>query len=163
MLADAATFSRFGFTASAAITSITFQNSTQGFGAVNQSDAEVRKQLLPLLEDFVFACAKTGMLPTREVVSEVSRIFREEKLPRPVVDPVMVSSSGQRLMKDSAVETLISELFPLARLVTPNIPEAETLTGISITSEAAMRQAAALLRKMGAQAVLIKGGHSVRR
>jgi len=159
VLADAATFGSFGFSASAVITSITFQNPGRCFGAVNQSAEEVRKQLMPLLEDFVFACAKTGMLPTREIVSEVASWFRKRKLPGPVVDPVMVSSSGQRLMEDSALETLIHELLPLARLVTPNIPEAEALTGISITSEATMRQAAARIRELGASAVLIKGGH----
>ena len=159
VLADAATFASFGLKTSAVITSITFQNTEQGFGAVDQSSDAVRRQLLPLLDDSAFACAKTGMLPTREVVSEVARWFRETKLPRPVVDPVMVSSSGQKLMEDSALETLIDELLSLARLITPNIPEAETLTGITITSEAGMREAAALLRKKGAQAVLIKGGH----
>lgn len=159
VLADAATFGSFGFTASAVITSITFQNPGRSFGAVNQSGDEVRKQLMPLLEDFVFACTKTGMLPTSEIVSEVARWFRETKLPGPVVDPVMVSTSGQRLMEDSALETFINELLPLARLVTPNIPEAEAFTGISITSEATMRQAAARIRELGASAVLIKGGH----
>lgn len=159
VLADAATFDRFGLKASAAITSITFQNAEQGFGALDQGVEAVRSQLLPLLKDFTFVCAKTGMLPTREVVSEVARLFSETKLPRPVVDPVMISSAGQRLMEKSAVETLIGELLPLARLVTPNISEAETLTGISVTSEAAMRQAAAKIRELGASAVLIKGGH----
>jgi hydroxymethylpyrimidine kinase/phosphomethylpyrimidine kinase len=99
------------------------------------------------------------MLPTREVVSEVARLFRESDLPGPVVDPVMVASSGQRLMEQAALETLIQELFPLARLVTPNIAEAEALTGISITSESDMRQAAVMIRELGARAVLIKGGH----
>ena len=159
VLADARTFAAFGLRASAAITSITFQNTDQGFGAFNQAGEVVRQQVLPLLDDFTFVCAKTGMLPTREVVSEVARLFRETNLPRPVVDPVMISSAGQRLMEEPALETLISELLPFARLVTPNIPEAETLTGLSITSEAQMHQAAALLRKMGAAAVLIKGGH----
>ena len=159
VLADAATFAGFGLTTSAVITSITFQNTSQGFGAVNQSADAVRRQLLPLLDDFTFVCAKTGMLPTREVLREVARLFRETNLPRPVVDPVMISSSGQRLMEESALEALISELLPLAILVTPNIPEAETLTGLSITSEAAMREAAAKLRESGARAVLIKGGH----
>jgi hydroxymethylpyrimidine kinase/phosphomethylpyrimidine kinase len=159
VLTDVRTFAAFGLRASAAITSITFQNTRQGFGAINQTGEVLRRQVLPLLEDSPFVCAKTGMLPTREVVSEVARLFRENDLPRLVVDPVMVASSGQRLMEENAVETFIRELLPLARLVTPNIPEAEALTGISIASEDAMHQAAALLRKMGAAAVLIKGGH----
>ncbi|MBC8029306.1 MAG: hydroxymethylpyrimidine/phosphomethylpyrimidine kinase [Pyrinomonadaceae bacterium] len=159
VLADVRTFREFGLAASAAITSITFQNTNRGFGAIDQTGEAVRQQVLPLLDDFSFVCAKTGMLPTREVVSEVARLFRESDLPRPVVDPVMVASSGQRLMEEVALATLIRELFPVARLVTPNIPEAEALTGISIVSESDMRRAAVAIREMGARAVLIKGGH----
>ncbi len=119
----------------------------------------VRAQIEPLIKSQRFACTKTGMLPTREVVLEVARLFRETDLPRPVVDPVIRSSSGQRLMDEDAVAVLLSELMPLARLVTPNIPEAETLTGMIINSEADMRRAAEILRERGARAVLIKGGH----
>lgn len=159
VLADARTFAAFGLRAAAAITSITFQNSTSVFGAIHQSGEAVRAQVMPLLADGRVVCSKTGMLPTREVVLEVARLFRETDLPRPVVDPVIFSSSGQRLMEESALAAMIDELLPLARLVTPNIPEAETLTGITITSEADMREAAALIRALGAKAVLVKGGH----
>ena len=159
VLADVQTFHDFGLVASAAITSITFQSADQGFGAVHQSAEAVRRQLLPLLEDCTFVCVKTGMLPTREVVHEVACLFRESDLPRPVADPVMLASSGLRLMEESALETFINELLPHVQLVTPNIPEAEVLTRISISSEETMRQAASILRKMGAPAVLIKGGH----
>jgi hydroxymethylpyrimidine kinase/phosphomethylpyrimidine kinase len=159
VLADVRTFAAFGLRASAVITSLTFQNERQVFGAEHQTGEAVRAQVLPLLEDGEFACAKTGMLPTREVVQTVAQLFRETDLPRPVVDPVMVSSSGQRLMEEDAVRALIDELLPLARVVTPNIPEAETLTGTIVTTEADMRQAARLIRELGARAVLIKGGH----
>lgn len=159
VLADVKTFAAFGLEASAAITSITFQNTERVFGAVHQGDATVRAQVMPLVEHYDFACAKTGMLPTREVILEVARVFRETDLPRPVVDPVTLSSSGQRLMEEDALGALVDELLPLARLVTPNIPEAETLTGITIKSEADMRRAAVVIREMGARAVLIKGGH----
>ncbi len=159
VLADARTFAAFGLQASAAITSITFQNTERVFGAVHQKAETVRAQVMPLLEDAKIVCAKTGMLPTREVVLEVARLFRETDLPRPVVDPVILSSAGQRLMEEAALDALIEELLPLAQLLTPNIPEAETLTGITITSEAEMRRAAAIIRKLGARAVLIKGGH----
>jgi hydroxymethylpyrimidine kinase/phosphomethylpyrimidine kinase len=159
VLADLSTFAAFGLTASAAITSITFQNRIRGFGAIDQSAAGVRAQVLPLLEDFTFVCTKTGMLPTAEVVREVVRLFRETDLPRPVVDPVIMSSSGQRLMEENALAPLIKELLPLARVLTPNVPEAETLTGTTITSEEDMRRAAAMIRELGARAVLIKGGH----
>jgi len=159
VLADVRTFSAFGLQGAAAITSLTFQIPSQVFGASHQSPEVVRAQVEPLLADYTIVCAKTGMLPTREVVIEVARLFRETDLPRPVVDPVILSSSGQRLMDEDALAVLVAELFPLARLVTPNIPEAETLTGIKITSEADMRSAAAAIREMNARAVLIKGGH----
>jgi len=159
VLADVRTFAAFGFQGVAAITSLTFQNTARVFGAVHQTGEAVRAQVLPLLEEYGIICAKLGMLPTREVVSEVARLFQETDLPRPVVDPVIMSSSGQRLMEEEALETLIKELLPQARLVTPNIPEAEALTGTTITSETDMRRAAATIREMGAGAVLIKGGH----
>ena len=159
VLADVRTFAAFGLQACAAITSITSQDPAKVFGAVHQTPEMVRAQVEPLLKGFAIACAKTGMLPTRSVVLEVARLFRETDLPRPVVDPVILSSSGHRLMEEEAVTELVNELMPLARLVTPNIPEAETLTGMTITSEADMRRAAAAIREMGARAVLIKGGH----
>jgi hydroxymethylpyrimidine/phosphomethylpyrimidine kinase len=159
VLADARTFAAFGFQAVAVVTSLTFQNTARVFGAVHQTGETVSAQLKPLLEDDSIACTKTGMLPTRDVVLEVARLFRETDLPRPVVDPVIVSSSGHRLMEAAALKSLIEELLPLAQLITPNIPEAEALTGTTITSEADLRRAAATIRELGARAVLIKGGH----
>lgn len=159
VLADTRTFAEFGLQSAAAITSITFQNSTDVFGASHQTREVVRAQVEAILRGNRIGCAKTGMLPTREVVSEVARLFRETELPAPVVDPVLWSSSGHRLMEANALEILVSELIPLARLVTPNISEAEALTATTITSAADMRRAAAAIREMGASAVLIKGGH----
>ena len=159
VLADARTFAAFGFQAVAVVTSLTFQNTARVFGAAHQTGETVRAQLKPLLEDDSIACTKTAMLPTRDVVLEVARLFRETDLPRPVVDPVMLSSSGHRLMEEAALDALIAELLPLARLITPNVPEAETLARTTIRSEADMRRAAATIREMGARAVLIKGGH----
>ena len=159
VLADARTFAAFGFHASAATTSLTFQNRARVFGALHQSGEAVRAQVIPLLDDYKIVCSKIGMLPTRDVVREVARLFRENDLPSPVVDPVIISSSGQRLMEQDALDSLISELLPVTRLITPNIPEAERLAGISVASEPEMRQAAAIIRALGARAVLIKGGH----
>jgi hydroxymethylpyrimidine/phosphomethylpyrimidine kinase len=122
----------------------------------------VRAQVTPIIEDFHVSCAKTGMLPTREVIAEVARLFRETSLPAPVVDPVMRATSGDDLINADAVSCLVTELFPLALVVTPNIPEAERLTGLSITDESGMRQAARVIRQMGARAVLVKGGHLAR-
>jgi hydroxymethylpyrimidine kinase/phosphomethylpyrimidine kinase len=159
VLADVRTFAAFGLRAAAAITSLTFQNATRVLGAVHQTGETVRAQIIPLLEGPQIVCTKTGMLPTREVIIEVARLFRECDLPSPVVDPVMRSTSGQRLMQEEALEILIADLIPLARVVTPNIPEAEALTGMAITSEENMREAAVVIREMGVPAVLIKGGH----
>jgi len=159
VLADARTFAAFGLHPSAVVTSLTFQNRARVFGAVDQSADTVRAQVMPLLEEHKVVCAKVGMLPTREVVSEVARLFRELDLPLPVIDPVMIATSGRRLMDEEALDALIGELFPVAGLITPNIPEAEKLAGISITSEAEMLQAAAIIRGLGARAVLVKGGH----
>lgn len=159
ILADLRTFASFGVEGAAAITSITFQNAERVFGAVHQSAETVRSQVMPLLHTGRIVCAKTGMLPTREVVMAVAQLFAESDLPRPVVDPVIVSSSGARLMEEDAVRALVESLLPLAEVITPNLPETETLTGMTITSEADMREAAARIREMGARAVLVKGGH----
>ena len=159
VLADVRTFAAFGVNGVAAITSLTFQDEHEFFGAVHQSVATVRSQVQALTRRYSIVSTKTGMLPTAEVVREVARLFRDGKLPPPVVDPVLVSSSGKPLMEDSAVSVLKNELFGVSRVVTPNIPEAEKLTGLQITSELLMREAAAQIRNIGARAVLIKGGH----
>lgn len=159
VLADVRAFVAFGYFPTAAITSLTFQNTMGVTGALHQSGETVRAQVLPIVADFAVDCVKTGMLPTREVIAEVARLFREMTLPAPVVDPVMRATSGDDLIDDDAVSCLVSELFPLARLVTPNIPEAERLTGLTIRNEQGMRDAASRIREMGARAVLVKGGH----
>ncbi|HEY0077713.1 MAG TPA: bifunctional hydroxymethylpyrimidine kinase/phosphomethylpyrimidine kinase [Pyrinomonadaceae bacterium] len=160
VIADIKTFTSFGCFATAAVTSLTFQNTRGVFGAAHQSAEAVRAQVLPILEDFRVAGAKTGMLPTREVILEVARLARETALPALVVDPVVRSTSGYDLIDDEALAALKAELLPLARVVTPNIPEAERITGIErIEDEAGMRRAARRIRELGARAVLVKGGH----
>ena len=159
IIADIKTFTQFGCFATAAVTSLTFQNTTGVFGTVHQTAEAVRAQVMPVTQDYRVAGAKTGMLPTREVIHEVARLFRETELPAPVVDPVVRSTSGYDLIDDEALQTLKAELLPLARVVTPNIPEAERITALHITDEEGMRQAARVMREMGARAVLVKGGH----
>ena len=163
VVADIKTFTAFDCFATAAVTSLTFQNTMGVFGAAHQTAETVRAQVLPVVEDFEVACAKTGMLPTREIILEVARIFRETNLPAPVVDPVVRSTSGYDLIDDEALSALISELLPLARVLTPNIPEAERITGLLIKDEDGMRRAAGIMRGLGARAVLVKGGHLKRR
>ena len=160
VIADIKTFTAFDCFATAAVTSLTFQNTTGVFGAVHQTAEAVRAQVLPIIDDFHIAGMKTGMLPTREVIIEVARLLRETTLPAPVVDPVVRSTSGYDLIDNDALAALKTELLPLARVVTPNIPEAERMTGLkSIANEDEMRHAAHAIREMGARAVLIKGGH----
>jgi len=159
IIADIKTILHFNCRPVAAISSLTFQNSQGVVGAIHESAASLRAQLLPIIEETRIAAVKIGMLPTAELVSEVVRLIREKNLPAPVVDPVMQSSSGHRLIEAGAMETFVRELMPLARLITPNIPEAESLSGIRIDDEQGMREAARKLRDLGAHAVLIKGGH----
>ncbi|HEY2961227.1 MAG TPA: bifunctional hydroxymethylpyrimidine kinase/phosphomethylpyrimidine kinase [Pyrinomonadaceae bacterium] len=159
IVADIKTIAAFGCFPAAAITSITFQNAQHVFGAQHQTAATLRAQVEPIVAEVEVAAAKTGMLPTAEIVAEVVRLFREAALPAPVVDPVMVSTSGHDLIGDEAFEILRTELLSVACLVTPNIPEAERLAGFSIHSERDMRRAAEAIQSLGAPAVLVKGGH----
>jgi len=159
IVADIKTIAAFGCFPAAAITSITFQNAQRVVGAEHQTAATLRSQVEPIVADVKVAAAKTGMLPTAEIVAEVVRLFREEDLPPPVVDPVMVSTSGHDLIGEEAFAILKTELLSVACLVTPNIPEAERLAGFTIASEADMRRAAEVIKKLGAPAVLVKGGH----
>ena len=159
IVADIKTIATLGCFPAAALTSITFQNTTGVFGAEHQTAATLRAQVEPIVHDLEVAAAKTGMLPTAEIVAEVARLFAHENLPAPVVDPVVVATSGDVLIDDEAFEILKTKLFPLARVVTPNIPEAEKLAGFSIQTEAEMRRAAEVIRSMGPRAVLVKGGH----
>ena len=159
IVADIKTIAALGCFPAAALTSITFQNTTGVFGVENQTAQTLRAQVEPIVQDLEVAAAKTGMLPTAEIVAEVARLFAEGGLPAPVVDPVVVATSGDVLIDDEAFRILKTELFPLARVVTPNIPEAEKLTGFSIVTEEDMRRAAQAIQLMGARAVLVKGGH----
>lgn len=159
IVADIRAILTFGCRPVAAMTSLTFQNSAGVFGAVHQTAESLRSQILPVVKEFQIEAVKIGMLPTRELVLEVVRLLRETKMPAPVVDPVLHSSSGFELMSPAAREAWLTELMPVARLITPNIPEAETLSGMTITSESDMRAAASKLRAAGARAVLVKGGH----
>ncbi|HEX8161542.1 MAG TPA: bifunctional hydroxymethylpyrimidine kinase/phosphomethylpyrimidine kinase [Pyrinomonadaceae bacterium] len=161
VVADVKTFTAFGCFAAAAVTSLTFQNTAGVYGAAHQSAEVVRAQVLPVVEDFSVAALKTGMLPTRGVIAEVARLLGETPLRDApcVVDPVVRSTSGYDLIDDDALEALKRELLPLARLLTPNAPEAERITGLKIADEEGMRRAARAMREMGARAVLVKGGH----
>ena len=159
IIADVTTINSFGCHAVAAITSLTFQNSEGVFGVTHETAESLRAQILPVIQERSVAAIKIGMVATAEMIFEIAHLIQERDLPAPVVDPVLRSTSGYRLIEKDAIEVLQSELLPLAQLLTPNIPEAEALTGLRINDEDDMRAAASRLREKGARAVLIKGGH----
>jgi hydroxymethylpyrimidine/phosphomethylpyrimidine kinase len=159
IVADIKTIAALGCFPAVAVTSITFQNTTGVFGAEHQTASSLRSQIEPITSDMLVSGAKMGMLPTAEIIREVMRIFRETELPAPVIDPVMVSTSGYDLIGAEAVDLLKNDLLRLARIVTPNIPEAERLSGINIRNQSHMRAAAEVIKQLGPAAVLVKGGH----
>ena len=161
IVADIKTIAAFDCFPAAAITSITFQNTTGVFGAEHQTASSLRSQIEPIISDFHVSGAKTGMLPTPEIIREVIRMFSETELPAPVVDPVMVSTSGHHLIGTEAADLLKDSLLRVARIVTPNIPEAERLSGFAIKSHTDMRAAAEVIKELGPATVLVKGGHRV--
>ena len=159
--ADIKTMTMNGVYAMSAITALTAQNTT-GVRAILEVDPEFLKQQLDsVFEDIYPDAVKIGMVSSSELIKVIAERFRFYKAKDIVVDPVMVATSGSALMKTDAVETLIAELLPLATVVTPNIPEAEILSGMSICKKEDLVKAA---KKIGDDyhcAVLLKGGHSV--
>lgn len=158
ILADIKTISAFGCYGVAAVTSLTFQNTQQVYGTLDQSAETARRQIEPLFEDFEIAAVKTGMLPTAEVIREIAALIEAKGIPIVVVDPVLRSSSGFDLVTDQAAGALMSCLFPLASLVTPNVAEVRRITGVDVKNHAEMERAAEATLKLGARAVLITGG-----
>jgi hydroxymethylpyrimidine/phosphomethylpyrimidine kinase len=159
IVADVKTIAALGCFPATVITSITFQNTTGVYGAAHQTPGVLRAQIEPVINDLKVVAVKTGMLPTAEIIAEVASLVSEMQLPAPVVDPVMRATSGDSLIEASALDTLRDKLFPLARVVTPNIPEAERLVGFSIEGLDDMKRAAETIKDFGVKAVLIKGGH----
>lgn len=157
--ADLKTFHAFHAFGTTAITAITVQN-TRGVRDVHPVPIEViRGQIAAVVEDLPPVAYKTGMLATAEVVRAVAAEATAQRLPNLVLDPVMVATSGDRLLAREAERSIVHELLPLARLVTPNLDEAEILAGFEVRDEAGMRRAAARLVELGAGAALLKGGH----
>jgi len=158
--ADLKTFAAFDVYGTSVLTAITAQN-TLGVEAVAPLSADlVTAQIEAVAGDIQLHATKIGMLATAAIVEAVAAAVEELELPLVVVDPVLVSSSGERLLDAEGVQTLCSELLPLARVITPNIPEAEALSGRRIKSDEDLRDAARRLRDMGPRAVVITGGHA---
>jgi hydroxymethylpyrimidine/phosphomethylpyrimidine kinase len=158
--ADLKTFAALGVYGTCAITAVTAQN-TVGVTASTVLEADlVTAQIEAVAGDIEVHATKIGMLATAAIVEAVVAAIEEVELPLVVADPVMLAKSGQRLLDDDGVEALRAELLPLVRVVTPNLPEAEALSGRRIQSLADARDAARRIQQMGARAVLVKGGHS---
>jgi len=157
--ADLRTFAAHRVHGASAITAVTAQNTVEVTSYVALEPAMVAAQIDAVASDMTVAAAKTGMLANQGIIAAVADAIARHHLPFLVVDPVMVAKSGDRLLDDDAVHALRATLLRLARVVTPNIPEAEVLTGMAIGSREAMREAAHRLSAMGCRAVLLKGGH----
>ena len=158
--ADIKTITALGAYAATAITALTAQDTTAVHAIHEVPEAFVGQQMRVVLDDIGADAVKTGMMHRPEIIATVARILREAAAGVPVVvDPVMVAKGGARLLGDDAHAALVAELVPLARLLTPNVPEAEALTGLTVASESDMAAAGEKLLALGARAVLMKGGH----
>ena len=159
--ADLKTMCAHGVYGMTAITALTAQN-TLGVGAVQQVPASfLGAQIDACLSDIPADAVKIGMLPEKQQVKIVAEKLRQYKQKNVVVDPVMISTSGRRLMDQEASLVMEQELFPMSTLITPNIPEAKALIGREIVSKSDMEQAARDLAEKYGCSVLIKGGHSI--
>jgi len=158
--ADLKTAQAFGVYAQTAITAVTVQNTLGVTGSHIVPPAIVRDQIIACLSDIGADAIKTGMLGNAEMVEMVAATLAEHAPDIPlVVDPVMVAKGGSSLLDASAITALKKKLLPLATLVTPNLPEAEALTGIYPGSEHRIRNAAMVFKMTGVNSVLFKGGH----
>lgn len=158
--ADLKTFAALGVFGTSVITAITAQNTREVRGAYELPVEWIRAQMEAVLDDFEIGAAKTGMLSSVEIIDTVADVFEERGLKNLVVDPVMISKSGYRLLRDDAVSALKSRLLPMARVVTPNLHEAALLAGFEIASIDDMGKAARDIAAMGPRAVVVKGGHA---
>ena len=157
--ADLKTFASLGVHGTSAITCLTAQNPNGVRGIEASRPDMVRRQIDAVFAALRPAAVKTGMLFSREIIQEVVRVFAQPHPPPLVVDPVMVATSGARLLKPSAIRALRDDLLPLATLVTPNLDEAAILTGRKLTSVDDLRRAAREIQSRCGCAVLVKGGH----
>jgi hydroxymethylpyrimidine/phosphomethylpyrimidine kinase len=157
--ADLKTFAALGVYGTSALTAITAQNTVEIRAAMELPLELIESQIDAVIEDIGVDAAKTGMLSSSAVIETVAGKVVEHRLERLVVDPVMVAKSGGRLLQEEAVDSLIRYLIPLAKVVTPNLPEAERLVGFPVENRDSARRAARAIVDMGAGAAVVKGGH----
>lgn len=158
--ADIKTITAHKMYAMSAITALTAQNTTGVYGVQEASPAFVSLQLDCIFNDIFPDAIKIGMVSNKAIIDVVAAKLVEYKVKNIVVDPVMISTSGSRLLNDDAVESLKTKLFPIADIITPNIHEAEALCGFAIVTPSQMVKAALEISSMVKGGVLIKGGHS---
>ena len=157
--ADIKTMSALGVYAASAITAITVQN-TLGVYAIQEVEPEIVKgQIKAVMDDIKPEAIKIGMVNDQATIHAIAKALKESNYRHLVIDPVMVATSGSRLMQEDALETFCQELLPMATLLTPNIPEAEMLSGLQLHNDQEMHKAAEQICQMGCKALLIKGGH----
>ncbi len=157
--ADIKAMSANGVFAMSVITAITAQNTEEVTEVFELPTSIIAAQLDAVFDDFEVAAVKTGMLSSTAIVETVARMLKPQDVKNLVVDPVMISKSGYPLLKPDAIEAVKHHLFPLALLVTPNVREAQQLSGIEIKTLADARRAAKVIHGFGCKHVLIKGGH----
>jgi hydroxymethylpyrimidine/phosphomethylpyrimidine kinase len=158
--ADLKTFHAHGVHGLSVIAAITSQN-TQGVSAVHSVPlTHIRRQIEAVFDDFPVAAVKTGMLGNAATVRLVARELRKRKPAWLVVDPVMIATSGARLLDEDAVDAMVNELIPLADVLTPNLPEAEALLGCPLRTPTQLVRAGETLLSLGSGSVLLKGGHA---
>ena len=157
--ADLKTFSAHGVFGMSVITAITAQNTQGVFGVQDVSVDMIEKQIDAIFDDIEVHALKIGMVSQIETIKAIAQKLKQYNPQNIVIDPVMISKSGYDLLVPEAKETLISDLLPLATIATPNIPEAEVISGNNINNLEQMQQAAIKIHKLGVKNVLIKGGH----
>ena len=157
--ADIKTFQELGVFGTTAITALTAQNTLGVYDVLDVTSAFLKQQLDAVLADFNVKAIKTGMLFSAQLIEVVAKTMGKYKNIPLVVDPVMIAKGGEGLLQEQAVEALKTKLLPLTLICTPNIPEAEVLTGMTIRNEKDIEQAARKVLGMGVQYVVMKGGH----
>ncbi len=157
--ADLKTFHAFGCYGMSVLTAVTAQNTLGVQGVHPVPAAIVVQQLESVVDDIGVDAAKTGMLANAEIIGALSSALRRLSVPHLVVDPVMRAKGGDPLLQDDAQQAFIDQIVPLADLLTPNLPEAEVLSGGPVRTPAEMREAARRIHDLGAKNVLVKGGH----
>lgn len=147
--------------AETAITALTAQNTLGVYDIMNVTPTFLEEEIDAIFKDIRPDAVKIGMVSDKELIKAISKKLKEYNATNIVLDPVMVATSGARLLSADAEETLIKELIPLADVITPNIPEAEVLSGMKISNSEDMETAAKKIMELGPKAILIKGGHRV--